>query len=281
MNLFGEHTRDVAERIVNAFHHPETLPKALAPIFIRRNDDVPCRKWSWHNQLLVALCGSVDARGIRQWNDVGRSVKKGSTAIWILAPCLKTIRERLEDGEEARRQILYGFRSVPVFAVEETEGDALPESGDRYETWVKDLPLIEVAQAWDINVGSYSHRGADPLGYFRYSGNGNQAIMLGVENLATWCHELVHAADHRLTNLKGEKWHKEIVAELGSSILLTCHGLDYDADLGGAYEYIQRYAVDARISPVKACIEVLDTTCNCVHLILDTAETLKQTSITA
>ncbi len=281
MNFFGAHTRDVAERIVNAFHHPESLPKALAPIFIHRNDDVPCRKWSWHNQLLVALCGSVDARGFRQWNDVGRSVKKGSTAIWILAPCLKTFRERQKDGEETRRQILYGFRSVPVFAVEDTEGDALPESDDRYDTWVKDLPLIEVAEAWDINVGSYSHRGSVPLGYFRYSGNGQQAIMLAVENLATWCHELVHAADHRVTELKGEKWHKEIVAELGSAILLTCHGLDYDADLGGAYEYIQRYALDAKVSPIRACIQVLDTTCNCVQLILDTAETLKQSSISA
>lgn len=281
MRLFGVHTREVAERIVDAFRHPESLPKALAPIFIHRNDDVPCRRWSWHNQLLVALCGSVDARGMRQWNKVGRSVKKGSAAIWILAPCIKTIREQQADGEESCRQILYGFRSVPVFAVEDTEGNALPQGDDRYDTWTNELPLIEVAKAWDINVGTYSHEGAAPLGYYRYSGNGNQAVMLGVENLSTWCHELVHAADHRLTNLNGDKWRKEIVAELGSAILLTCQGLDYDADLGGAYEYIQRYALEVKVSPVKVCIEVLDSTCRCVQLILDTAGQLKQTAVPA
>ena len=38
--------------------------------------------WS---QLVAALSGTVDARGIKQWNTVGRKVKKGSHALWILA----------------------------------------------------------------------------------------------------------------------------------------------------------------------------------------------------
>ncbi len=270
MKLYGRRTKEVAERIIEAFEQPQRLPKALAPIFIHRKDDVPCRKWSWHNQLIVALSATVDARGIKQWNKAGRKVKKGCHAIWILAPCIKKVKE--EDDKDRERQIVYGFRSVPVFAAEDTEGDPLPEGDDRYDSWVKELPLTEVAEAWDINVGTFSHQGANPLGYYRYASTGNQAVMLGVENLATWAHELVHAADHRLTNLKGEKWHKEIVAELGGAILLECLGMSHDADLGGAFSYIEQYARDAKVDTVRACIQVLDRVCNCVKLILDTAE---------
>ena len=272
MKLYGKRTHEVAQRIVQAFKHPEKLPEALAPMFIRRKDDVPCRRWSWHNQLVVGLSGTVDARGMKQWNRAGRKVKKGCKAVWILAPCIRKVREEGEDGGEQERQILYGFRSVPVFAVEDTEGDPLPESNDKYEDWAKELPLVSVAEAWDINVGTFSRQDGNPLGYYRCATTGGQAVMLGVENLSTWAHELVHAADHRLTNLKGEKWHKEIVAELGGAVLLECLGMTHDADLGGAFSYIQGYAQDAKVDTVRACIQVLDRVCNCVKLILDTAE---------
>ena len=190
MKLYGKNTQAVAKRIVEAFRNPDRLPAALAPIFIHREDDVPCRRWSWHNQLLVALCGTVDARGIKQWNKAGRKVKKGCHAIWILAPCVRKMTEEGDSGKEKERQVIYGFRSVPVFAAEDTEGDPLPEGDDRYDSWVRELPLAEVAESWGINVGTYTHQGNNPLGYYRYAASGNQAVMLGVENLSTWAHEL-------------------------------------------------------------------------------------------
>ncbi len=33
---------DAANTILNAFKNPNSLPAALAPIFINRHDDVPC-----------------------------------------------------------------------------------------------------------------------------------------------------------------------------------------------------------------------------------------------
>ncbi len=280
MKLYGKHTEEVAQRIVDAFRNPEQLPAALAPIFIHRKDDVPCRKWSWHNQLITVLSGTTDARGIKQWNTAGRKIRAGSKALWILAPCLKSITEKNDAGDEAKRQILYGFRSVPVFAVEDTEGEDLPQGDDQYDTWIQELPLVEVAERWGINVGSYSHAGNAPLGYYRYGQTG-QAIMLGVENLSTWAHELIHAADHKLGALKEAKWHREIVAELGGAILLECMGKQHDADLGGAYSYIEAYARDAGKDTVKACIEVLGRVCECVKLILDTAESLQTATLVA
>ncbi len=270
LHLYGIHTRSVAERIVEAFRQPERLPKALAPIFIHRKDDTPCRKWSWQNQLLIALANTPDARGIQQWNSVGRSVKKGAKAVWILAPCLRKVSVTKDDGEEASKQVLYGFRSIPVFAVDDTEG-APVTSVDNHEGWIKKLPLLEVAEHWGIDIDTYTHQGSAPLGYYAYGGT-NKAIKLGVENLSTWAHELVHAADHRVTGLKDSKWCKEIVAELGGCIILECLGLSQEADLGGAYEYISSYAAEAKKDVVSACIEVLGRVCECVKLIFETSE---------
>ncbi len=95
--------------------------------------------------------------------------------------------------------------------------------------------------------------------------------MLGTENLSTWAHELVHAADEKVSNFAGSPNIMEIVAELGSAILLETIGHSHDADLGGAYAYIERYAQLSGKPPVRICTEVLDRACNCVALILDTA----------
>ena len=272
MKLYG-YAQSVSQRIVDTFKQPELLPTALAPIFIHRKDDIPCRKWSWHNQLIAALSGTMDARGFRQWDEVSRKVKKGSKAIWILGPCVKKVKDRNAQGEDSERRVLYGFRAIPVFAVEDTEGEALPATDNQYDAWVQNLPLLEVAQAWGLTVGTYSGSDTTPLGYFQYGARG-QAVMLGVENLSTWAHEMVHAADHRLAQGAQDRAHKEIVAELGGAVLLECLGMSQDADLGGAYNYIQAYAQGAKKDMVRACIEVLDRVCNCVKLILDTAETL-------
>ena len=45
---------------------------------------------------------------MKQWNAVGRKVAKGSKAIWILAPCVKKIRDSGHDNDEPPRTIIYG-----------------------------------------------------------------------------------------------------------------------------------------------------------------------------
>ena len=99
--------------------------------------------------------------------------------------------------------------------------------------------------------------------------------MLGVENLSTFTHELCHAADERLHTLKDTTAMLEIVAELGGAILLECIGEHTESDLGGAYQYVERYADQMDKPPVRACIDLLDRICNVVSLILDEAERLK------
>ncbi len=135
-----------AGRILELFRSGN-VPRALAPIFIRRRDAVPCRAWSWSNQLLTALAGYDDARGFRQWEQVGRDVKKGERAFYILAPLMRKVTERDDEtGDESERVAVYGFRSVPVFGYEQTDGKALPDRVES-ERFIDGLPLVSVARA--------------------------------------------------------------------------------------------------------------------------------------
>jgi hypothetical protein len=45
-----------------------------------------------------------------------------------------------------------------------------------------------------------------------------------------------------------------------------------EADLGGGWSYIQRYAIGAGIDATDACARVLERTCQAVAAILDAAE---------
>jgi hypothetical protein len=262
---------EAANEILRAFQKPNSLPTPLGQVFIHRKDNVPCRAWSWRNQLLSALHGHADARGFRQWEQVGRHVKEGEKAFYILSPCMKTVEEKTGD----EKKVIYGFKGTPVFGFDQTEGKSLPVGDPVFERWLKSLPLREVADAWGLSVEAYNGKGATSLGKFRHELNGNgKAIALGVKNLSTWAHELVHAADHRtgkLTEL-GQHWRSETVAELGGAVLLKVLGHDHDADLGGCWEYLQGYAKKQKIDVLKACNLVLERTCEAVALILDTAE---------
>ena len=269
MQFYGK-AEAAANRILDLFRDPRQLPRAIAPMFIHRTDNVPCRAWSWSNQLLTALAGTADARGFRQWEQVDRHVNKGSRCFHILAPCHVKRKTTDDDGGETNKTFLVGFRSVPVFRLEDTDGQPL-ESDPNARQFIDSLPLIDVARSWGLTVDSYNGQGSRYYGYYRHG----QAIALGVENLSTWAHELVHAADDRnktIVKANGQIPSNEIVAELGGAILMQCLGQPTDADLGGCWEYVQRYEGK---HPISACQRLLKRTCEAVALILDTANKLQ------
>jgi hypothetical protein len=269
MKLFGK-AAEAANVIMQAFENPNSLPAPLAQVFIHRKDSAPCRRWSWRNQLIAALNGYSDARGFRQWQDVGRCVKRDEKAFYILSPCVKKVVDE-DSGEE--KKVICGFRGTAVFGYEQTEGQPLAPSDPQLEDWLTRLPLREVADDWGLSVEAYNGQAGVRLGTFT-SGGG---IALGVKNLSTWTHELVHAADHRNGKLNelGQHWRSETVAELGGAVLLKVLGHDDDADLGGCWKYIQSYASQEGRDVLKTCNLVLERTCEAVALILDTAETIR------
>ena len=182
-----------------------------------------------------------------------------------------------ESGEQSDRSVVYGFRAVPVFGRDQTEVNdaekwAESSADDRKaEAFLDGLPLVAVARSWELTVESYNGKGARALGYYRHG----QAIALGVQNVATWAHELIHAADDRRGKLAGSsKLSREVVAELGGAVLLACLGRESDADYGGCWQYVTAYAERNKQSTIAVCERLLRRTCEAVALILDTAEEL-------
>ncbi len=114
---------EAANDVLRAFQNPNSLPVPLAQVFVHRKDNVPCRAWSWRNQLITALHGHPDARGFRQWEQVGRHVKKGAKAFYILSPCMKTVEEK---GTGDKKKVIYGFKGTAVFGFDQTDGKLLP-----------------------------------------------------------------------------------------------------------------------------------------------------------
>jgi hypothetical protein len=270
--------QQVAEEIVRAFRDG-TVPKALAQVFIHFRIDCPAQKWSFRNRFIAALHGHPDARGFRQWQEIGRQVRKGERAFRILAPCVcKAKEDDPDNGISEGDPVLRGFRPVAVFGYGQTEGDPIPEYEEADE-FLEALPLIEVAHTWDIQVLTFTAGASGKLGFFSESSN---RIGVGVYNASTWCHELIHAADARRGSISprpGQQLDNEVVAELGGAVLLECLGQTVDSDRGGAFQYIERYAEKHKRTVLDVCSELLDRTCACVALILETAEELAAESL--
>nr|WP_067929596.1 ArdC family protein [Alicyclobacillus shizuokensis] len=173
------------------------LPQAVARTFIEPKGDRPCDKWSLANRLLMVAHDTFDARGFKQWEEAGRKVKKGAKAFYILGPVTKTVtREDPETGEEIRRLVVVGFKAIPVFRLEDTEGD--PVTVPNYDPPVLP-PLMNVAQAWGIPV-----RYAPKTGRFYglYHPVRDEIILCSHDEI-TFFHELAHAAHNRIHPLQG------------------------------------------------------------------------------
>ena len=274
LKFYGK-SSEVAEKILSNFK-AGNVPKALSQVFVNRNDNIPSSAWSWRNQFIAAIHGTADARGFQQWKLAGRRVSKGSKALHILAPCIGKRKERNEQGIEKEVTFLFGFRSIAVFGIEETEifDEALWEKSGGVdlaeESRLKDLPLAEVAALWGLKVTSYNGNDRGAKGYYRHG----KAIALGVENLSTWAHELVHAADDKqglLVKSQGQDPSNEIVAELGGAVLLHIMGLEVEADQGGAWDYVKAYSKNDKAKALTLCGQLLDRTCKAVDLIIETA----------
>jgi antirestriction protein ArdC len=88
-------------------------------------------RYSFGNALLIAW-QRPDASlvaGYRRWLELGRQVRQGETGIRILAPCrYRTARDGDNDNDGSDLvDTVRSFRVAVVFALEQTDGEPLPE----------------------------------------------------------------------------------------------------------------------------------------------------------
>jgi len=103
--------------------------KSSAPLVAYLRAAAMFRDYSFANCCLIIGQRPDASRvsGYRSWQKLGRQVKRGAKAIWILAPI--THRKRDEHDERSEEpEIVTTFRSVPVFDIADTTGDPLPEA---------------------------------------------------------------------------------------------------------------------------------------------------------
>lgn len=256
------HVKRVLSDILERFKSgdiPEAIAYAMYPI-----PNIPSAKWSYLNKMVVYLSGTWDARGMRQWNRAGRVVKKGAKAIYILVP--RVIRKRdYERGEELL--ILKGFMAQAVFRAEDTEGKLLDYEK---EISLPELPLLERAKEWGIAVMGRP-RFARYLGFYDH---GNRRIELASPEEVVFFHELSHASHARLNGgLRDEPvWKKEVVAELAAQVLCQLVGKRTQDRLGNTYHYIDGYSQSVGLTPISACLQLLDTVERVLNQILGKEE---------
>jgi hypothetical protein len=214
-------------------------------------DSLPCRKWSQGNQFLLHIAGTSDARGYKQWKEVGRQVKKGAKSIKILAPgkLIKVGEEYNGAGELVPIMAPLYFRTVPVFAYEDTEGEELgyiAEMEELRNRSPEELPLYGVAKKLGIPV-TYDFSSHGEYGYYLFAGR----ITLCTDEEQTWYHELSHAIDHKIGGLSetGDRKIDEIVAEFTACFLASQYGKR--ANLRYTKEYIKAYS---GATPVSASL---------------------------
>lgn len=95
----SDHVKEAMDTLLKMFEEGnlETVARAVF-----KGNKIPSDNWSFLNRLLMYLNNTDDARGFRQWKQAGRYIKKGSKALYILAPILKTMEEITEAGTVTR-----------------------------------------------------------------------------------------------------------------------------------------------------------------------------------
>ena len=250
--------KQALESLIKSFKDPDFPTMVQKAVMVPK--DAPSSKWSMRNRLLMVHAQTGDARGYRQWADKYRHPKKGSHAFYILGPRRfkkKVVNE--ETGEETESYRMAGFRMIPVFRYEDTEGEPI----DEYEP--RELPpLYDLAERNGIAVDF----GPTVNGEYGSVAVPNAKMHLSTDDPTTYFHELVHYYDlrNRDDRIDGQDPIQETVAQLGACVLAQMYNIEARQY---TWNYIKHYTGD-RIEDV--CLKVIDRTADAISNIIQDAE---------
>jgi antirestriction protein ArdC len=216
--------------------------------------------YSYGNALLIAAqrSGATHVAGFSAWLKLDRCVRKGETAIWILAPVVSRSADT-NDGEDEQR-VVRGFRRVAVFDIAQTDGGELPsvctrlDEDDAYGVYAK---LVVFAHSIGFAVEDHEFRAAT-------SGDCShreRRIRVGVHNspaqrVKTLAHELAHAQLHK-------SFESRELAELEaeSTAYVVCKALGIDSG-DYSFGYVAAWAGggDEAIARIKTSCERIQKT---------------------
>ncbi|MBA7490760.1 hypothetical protein ES702_01303 [subsurface metagenome] len=180
---------------------------------------VKFHQYSFNNQILLWFAGCSQVAGFHRWIELGRKVKKGGKATWILAPRFFKIKGENDKGEEVEVEKIY-FVSVPVFDISQTEGKEI-ERGLTTKSELNFPQAKEAAGKLGFTVK------LKPLEIIRGGYIEERAITLNsnlgdTEHVGTLIHELCHGLLEHTNGNNGELPAKVKEQQAETATYLTC-----------------------------------------------------------
>src|SRR5659263_660307 len=196
-----DHVKDAMQTLLKIFEDGN-LEKVARAVF--KGGDIPADKWSFLNHLLM------------YFNNTEEKVN--------------------ESGEKCtvESNVLVGFKAVPVFRFEDTDGAPIISEGLKLDIPFEFNGLI---QELGLKVDAVRFNGAV---YGSYNPV-RKEIKLASPEIEIFLHELSHAVDDRLNGLiAGQHKDQEVTAEFSGAVI--GHLMGYKVSMGNVKEYIEHYS---------------------------------------
>jgi antirestriction protein ArdC len=192
--------------------------------------------YSLRNQLLIAAQKptATAVAGYRQWQRLGRQVRKGSEAIWVLGPVTYKSGEEVNEatGESHSLYQLRGFKPLAVFDISDTDGPGLPQpahlDGDAPKELWDGLTHLLAEQGYTVERTELSggKQGSTSPTDHKVRIDSRLSPM---EALAVLAHEHAHVALGHLDQINEYRQHRgpfEVEAESAVFVTMTALGFD-------------------------------------------------------
>ena len=217
-----------------------------------------CHRYSFANCALIAMQRPDATRvaGFRQWEQLGRHVRKGERAIRIMAPV--TVKERDRETGDATGEILVFFCAVPVFDIGQTEGEPLPEAprepiaGNTHASYIGRLKAFASSIGYTVDrepletVGGYCDAKSKRIVIAERHDSANAIVRVLV-------HELAHALGVGYAEYGREA--AEVIVETATVIVCGAIGLDTS---GESIPYIAGWGETDDLAAIRTFAEKVD-----------------------
>ncbi len=207
--------------------------------------------------MLIAMQAPDATRvaGFRAWQQLGRQVRKGERSIKIFAPM--SVKERDSDGQETGERVVF-FRSVPVFDIAQTDGEAIPQPPCEPITGDSHAPLLDPLTAHARSLGfRVEHEAVEHAGGYCDTTARRIVISsdLGSANaeVRVLLHELAHA--HGVSYQDYGRDDAEVIVETATVIVCGALGLD---TTGASIPYIAEWGERGDLQAIRRHAETVD-----------------------
>jgi hypothetical protein len=234
-------------------------------------------RYSVNNQLLIAIEAYIRGitptyvAGFRAFLDLNRCVRKGETAIRILAPVI--VKQRDEHGEDTGEKKVF-FRTVPVFDVSQTEPlpgkqpvpltpPAQPIAGDSHQHLIAPLVAHAAGLGYTVEIRDLP---ADGPGGWCDPKRRQIVVADGPANqeVRSLTHELTHA--HGVGYEQYPRAQAEVLVDCVTYIVCSSVGLDVG---GESIPYIAGWGEDGALDAIREYAQTIDTIARSIEDALD------------